>query len=134
MHLHLRDGEQMQAVLPDTVKRFARAIVMPNLQSPVITTELALAYSSRISSALTANIGMKFEPLMTLYLTDNTKCSEIKKAKASGIIHGVKFYPAGTTTTSDTGVTDIAKCFPVLETMEQENIALLVHGLSLIHI
>ena len=80
MHLHLRDGEQMQAVLPDTVKRFARAIVMPNLQSPVITTELALAYSSRISSALTANIGMKFEPLMTLYLTDNTKFSEIKKA------------------------------------------------------
>ena len=128
MHLHLRDGEQMQAVLPDTVKRFARAIVMPNLQSPVITTELALAYSSRISSALTANIGMKFEPLMTLYLTDNTKCSEIKKAKASGIIHGVKFYPAGTTTNSDTGVTDIAKCFPVLEAMEQENIALLVHG------
>ncbi|MDC0575780.1 dihydroorotase [Nitrosomonadaceae bacterium] len=128
MHLHLRDGEQMQAVLPDTVKRFARAIVMPNLQSPVITTELALAYSSRISSALTANIGMKFEPLMTLYLTDNTKFSEIKKAKASGIIHGVKFYPAGTTTNSDTGVTDIAKCFPVLEAMEQENIALLVHG------
>ena len=128
MHLHLRDGEQMRAVLPDTVRRFARAIVMPNLESPVITTELALAYSSRISSALTANIGMKFEPLMTLYLTDNTKFSEIKKAKASGIIHGVKFYPAGTTTNSDTGVTDIAKCFPVLEAMEQENMPLLVHG------
>ena len=90
MHLHLRDGEQMRAVLPDTVRRFARAIVMPNLQSPVITTEVALAYSSRISSALEENTGMKFEPLMTLYLTDNTKCSEIKKAKASGMIHGVK--------------------------------------------
>ena len=128
MHLHLRDGEQMQAVLPDTVRRFARAIVMPNLRSPVITTELALAYSSRISSALAANIGMKFEPLMTLYLTDNTKYSEIKKAKASGMIHGVKLYPAGTTTNSDTGVTDIAKCFPVLEAMEQENMPLLVHG------
>jgi len=128
MHLHLRDGEQMQAVLPDTVRRFARAIVMPNLRSPVITTDLALAYSSRISSALAANIGMKFEPLMTLYLTDNTKCSEIKKAKASGMIRGVKLYPAGTTTNSDTGVTDIAKCFPVLEAMEQENMPLLVHG------
>ena len=128
MHLHLRDGEQMQAVLPDTVRRFARAIVMPNLRPPVITTDLALAYSSRISSALAANIGMKFEPLMTLYLTDNTKRSEIKKAKASGMIRGVKLYPAGTTTNSDTGVTDIAKCFPVLEAMEQENMPLLVHG------
>ena len=121
MHLHLRDGDQMRAVLPDTVRRFARAIVMPNLESPVITTELALAYSSRISSALAVNTRTKFVPLMTLYLTDNTECSEITKAKASGMIHGVKFYPACTTTYSDTGVTDIAKCFSVLEAMEQEN-------------
>jgi dihydroorotase len=128
MHLHLRDGEQMRAVLPDTVRRFARAIVMPNLESPVTTTELALAYSLRISSALAVNTRMKFKPLMTLYLTDNTKCSEIMKAKASGMIHGVKFYPACTTTYSDTGVTDIVKCFSVLEAMEQENMPLLVHG------
>ena len=128
MHLHLRDGEQMQAVLPDTVRRFARAIIMPNLESPVVTTELALAYSARISSALDTSVRRKFKPLMTLYLTDNTKCSEIKRAKASGMIHGVKFYPACATTYSDKGVTDITKCFSVLEAMEQESMPLLVHG------
>ena len=128
MHLHLRDGEQMQAVLPDTVRRFARAIIMPNLESPVVTTELALAYSARISSALDASVRRKFKPLMTLYLTDNTKCSEIKRAKASGMIHGVKFYPACATTYSDKGVTDITKCFSVLEAMEQESMPLLIHG------
>ncbi len=128
LHLHLRDGEQMRAVLPDTVRRFARAIVMPNLNPPVVTTEIALAYSERILAALPANIQMHFEPLMTLYLTDNTKISEIAKAKASGMIHGVKFYPACATTYSDTGVTDIAKCFAILEIMEQESMPLLVHG------
>ncbi|MBL79000.1 MAG: dihydroorotase [Nitrosomonadaceae bacterium] len=128
MHLHLRDGEQMQAVLLDSARRFARAIVMPNLELPIVTTELALAYSSRISSALVEKTGMEFEPLMTLYLTDNTKCSEIRKAKSSGVVYGVKFYPAGATTYSDTGVTDITKCFHVLEVMEQEKVPLLVHG------
>ena len=128
LHLHLRDGEQMRAVLPDTVRRFARAIVMPNLNPPVVTTEIALAYSERIFAALPANIQMHFEPLMTLYLTNNTKISEIVKAKASGMIHGVKFYPACATTYSDTGVTDIAKCFAILEIMEQESMPLLVHG------
>jgi len=127
-HLHLRDGEQMRAVLPDTVRRFARAIVMPNLNPPVVTTELALAYCKRIIATLPANTRMRFEPLMTLFLTDNIKISEIAKAKASGVIHGIKFYPARTTTYSDTGVTDIAKCFAILETMEQESMPLLVHG------
>lgn len=128
MHLHLRDGEQMRSVLPDTVKRFARAIVMPNLELPVTTTELAIEYSARISSALVANSSTKFKPLMTLYLTDNTESSEIIKAKASGMVHGIKFYPAHTTTYSDTGVTDISRCYSVLETMEQESMPLLVHG------
>jgi len=127
-HLHLRDGEQMRAVLPDTVRRFARAIVMPNLNPPVVTTELALAYCKRIIATLPANTRMRFEPLMTLFLTDNIKISEIAKAKASGVIYGMKFYPARTTTYSDTGVTDIAKCFAILETMEQESMPLLVHG------
>lgn len=128
LHLHLRDDEQMHAVLPDTVRRFARAIVMPNLNPPVLTTEIALKYSQRILAAIPANIRMHFEPLMTLYLTDNTEISEIIKAKASGIIHGIKFYPASATTFSDAGVTDIIKCFAILETMEQENMPLLVHG------
>ncbi len=127
-HLHLRDGEQMRAVLPDTVRRFARAIVMPNLNPPVVTTELALAYCERILATLPANTRMRFEPLMTLFLTDNIKISEIAKAKASGVIYGMKFYPARTTTYSNTGVTDIAKCFAILETMEQESMPLLVHG------
>jgi len=128
MHLHLRDGEQMRAVLSDTARRFARAIVMPNLNPPVITTELALAYNGRISRALAANTKMQFKPLMTLYLTDSTETSEIMKAKASGVIHGVKFYPARSTTYSYAGVTDIAKCFAVLEAMEQQSMPLLVHG------
>lgn len=127
-HLHLRDGEQMRAVLPDTVRRFARAIVMPNLNPPVVTTELALAYCERILATLPANTRMRFEPLMTLFLTDNIKISEIAKAKASGVIYGMKFYPARTTTYSNTGVTDIAKCFAILGTMEQESMPLLVHG------
>ena len=125
-HLHLRDGVLMQAVLPDTVRRFGRAIIMPNLKSPVISTELARAYRARILAALPQ--GARFEPLMTLYLTDNTSPQEIIKAKASGIIHGVKFYPSGATTHSDAGVTDITACYAALATMEEQDLPLLVHG------
>ena len=106
-HLHLRDGALMQSVVPDTARQFARAIVMPNLRLPIATTEQALAYRVRILSALPA--GAKFEPLMTLYLTDNTTAKEIRTAKQSGIVHAVKYYPAGATTNSDSGVTDIRK-------------------------
>jgi dihydroorotase len=125
-HLHLRDGEQMRAVLPDTARCFARAIIMPNLKPPVLTTEMALAYRERILAALPR--GMPFKPLMTLYLTDNTPPSEIIKARKSGSIHGVKYYPAGATTNSTAGVTDIARCYETLETMEQLGMPLLVHG------
>jgi dihydroorotase len=125
-HLHLRDGEALKAVLPDTARQFARAIVMPNLRPPVTTTELALAYRERILAALP--IGAKFEPLMTLYLTDNTSAEEIKRAKASGMIHGVKLYPAGATTNSDAGVSDLAKCTKALEAMQDAGLPLLVHA------
>jgi len=125
-HLHLRDGEQMRAVLPDTALRFARAIVMPNLKPPVVTIEMALAYRDRILAALPR--GMRFEPLMTLYLTDNTAPSEIIEARRSGAIHGVKYYPAGATTNSDAGITGIAKCYAALEAMERVDMPLLVHG------
>jgi dihydroorotase len=125
-HLHLRDGAAMAAVLPDTAKQFARAIVMPNLRPPVTTTELALAYRQRIMDALP--LGMVFEPLMTLYLTDNTTADEIAKAKASGIIHGVKLYPAGATTNSDSGVTNLAKCAGALSAMEKLGMPLLTHA------
>ncbi|WP_090318997.1 dihydroorotase [Nitrosomonas oligotropha] len=127
-HLHLRDGEQLRAVLPHTAKQFARAIVMPNLRPPVVTVEMALAYRARILAALPAALQSGFEPLMTLYLTDNTLPSEIIRAKESGVIHGVKLYPAGATTNSDAGVTDIAKCYATLAAMEQNNLPLLVHG------
>lgn len=127
-HLHLRDGEQLRAVLPHTAKQFARAIVMPNLRPPVVTVEMALAYRARILAALPAALQSGFEPLMTLYLTDNTAPAEIVRAKESGVIHGVKLYPAGATTNSDAGVTDIAKCYATLEVMEQNNLPLLVHG------
>jgi dihydroorotase len=125
-HLHLRDGEHLRAVLPDTARRFARAIVMPNLKPPVTTTALALEYRGRILAALPA--GARFEPLMTLYLTDNTRPEEIAAAHASGRVHAVKYYPAGATTNSDSGVTDIAKCARVLEAMEKHGLPLLVHG------
>jgi dihydroorotase len=125
-HLHLRDGAALKAVLPDTARQFARAIVMPNLRPPVTTTELALAYRERILEALPA--GMKFEPLMTLYLTDNTSADEIAKAKASGLIHGVKLYPAGATTNSDSGVTSLDKCAEALAAMEKVGMPLLVHA------
>jgi len=125
-HLHLRDGALMQSVLPDTARQFARAIVMPNLRPPVTTTVQALEYRARILAALPA--GSDFQPLMTLYLTDNTSAEEIRKAKASGIVHAVKLYPAGATTNSDAGVTDIRKTYAALEEMQRCGMPLLVHG------
>jgi len=125
-HLHLRDEALMRSVLPDTARQFARAIVMPNLRPPVTTTEQALAYRERILAALPQ--GMDFEPLMTLYLTDNADAAEIKKAKASGMAHAVKLYPAGATTNSDAGVTDIRKTYPALQAMQECGMPLLVHG------
>jgi dihydroorotase len=125
-HLHLRDGEHMRAVLPDTARRFARAIVMPNLRPPVTTTAAARAYRERILTALPP--GSRFEPLMTLYLTDNTRPEEIGRAKESGFVRAVKYYPAGATTNSDSGVADLARCYPVFEAMAAAGIPLLVHG------
>ncbi|MDO8291616.1 MAG: dihydroorotase [Gallionella sp.] len=125
-HLHLRDGALMQSVLPDTARQFARAIVMPNLRPPVTTAGQAQAYRERILAALPA--GAKFEPLMTLYLTDNTTAQEIQRARQSGVVHAVKLYPAGATTNSDAGVTDIRKAYPALEEMQRCGMPLLVHG------
>ncbi|MDO9206407.1 dihydroorotase [Methylotenera sp.] len=125
-HLHLRDGAALKAVLPDTARQFARAIVMPNLRPPVTTTELAIAYRQRILNALPSELD--FEPLMTLYLTDNTSAAEIARAKASGIIHGVKLYPAGATTNSDSGVTSLDECSKALEAMEKLGVPLLAHA------
>jgi dihydroorotase len=125
-HLHLRDGDALKSVLPDTARQFARAIVMPNLRPPVTSTAMALAYRDRILQALPA--GMRFEPLMTLFLADNTQAQEIAAAKASGMVHGVKLYPAGATTNSDSGVTNIAKCSKALEAMEKLGMPLLVHA------
>jgi dihydroorotase len=125
-HLHLRDGDHMRAVLRDTVRRFGRAIVMPNLRPPVTTTAAAIAYKERIVAALP--VGAKFEPLMTLYLTDNTRPEEIARAKASGSVHAVKYYPAGATTNSDAGVSDLARCYAVLDAMSAHGMPLLVHG------
>ena len=125
-HLHLRDGSMMADVLPHTAHQFARAIVMPNLKPPVTTTAMADAYRSRILAALPA--GMQFEPLMVLYLTNNTPPEEIRRAKESGIVHGVKLYPAGATTNSDAGVTSLKHCMPTLEMMQQLGMPLLVHG------
>ena len=127
-HVHLRDGRAMAAVLADTARRFARAIVMPNLKPPVTTTALALHYRDRILGELPD--GVEFEPLMTLYLTDDTPPEEIARAKLSGHVHGVKLYPAGATTHSDAGVTRISRCFHTLERMEEVGLPLLVHGES----
>lgn len=126
LHLHLRDGELMRSVLPFTAARFARALVMPNLRPPVTTTEQALAYRQRILDALPT--GMTFEPLMTLYLTDRTDPAEVDRAKASGCIVGFKLYPAGATTHSDAGVTDIRRVHAVLARMEERDLVLQVHG------
>lgn len=125
-HLHLRDGAALSAVLPDAARRFGRAIVMPNLRPPVTTTALAHAYRERIVQVLPAGSG--FQPLMTLYLTDNTSADEIVQAKDSGIVHGVKLYPAGATTNSDSGVTNLGHCVKALEAMERHGVPLLVHA------
>ena len=125
-HLHLRDDAAMHAVVAHSAKRFGRAIVMPNLRPPVTTTEQALAYRERIVAALPK--GSRFTPLMTLYLTNNTSPEEIARARASGAIHAVKLYPAGATTNSDSGVTDINQCLPTLEAMAEAGLPLLVHG------
>jgi dihydroorotase len=125
-HLHLRDGAAMASVLPHTTRQFARAIIMPNLVPPVTTVPQALAYRERILAACPS--GSQFEPLMTLYLTDNTAPATIREAKASGVIHAVKYYPAGATTNSDAGVTDLERTFPALEAMAGLGMPLLLHG------
>jgi len=125
-HLHLRDGAALRAVLPHTAERFGRAIVMPNLSPPVVTTAAALAYRERILDALPP--GARFEPLMTLYLTERTSPDEIRAAQASGHVYAAKLYPAGATTNSDAGVKDVARIEPVLDAMEREGFPLLVHG------
>lgn len=125
-HLHLREGDSLASVLPHTARCFARAIVMPNLKSPITTTKRALDYRELILAALPEN--SRFEPLMTLYLTDDTPPEEIARAKLSGRIHGVKLYPAGATTHSDAGVTRLSRCFHTLEKMQELGIPLLIHG------
>lgn len=130
-HLHLRDGAVLESVVADTARQFARAIVMPNLKPPVTTTSLALAYQERILAAL-AGAGIdaaSFTPLMTLYLTDNTSADEVIRASESGYVHGIKLYPAGATTNSDAGVTDLlGRCSKALEAMQRVGMPLLVHG------
>jgi dihydroorotase len=125
-HLHLRDGAALRAVLPATAEAFGRAIVMPNLKPPVTTVAAAAAYRQRIREALPA--GSPFEPLMTLYLTDETSAQEIARAKASGFVHAVKYYPAGATTNSQAGVTALAKTRGALAAMEREGVVLAIHG------
>lgn len=125
-HLHLRDGEALATVLPHSARQFARAIIMPNLRPPVTTVAAAMDYRQRILAALPAD--MSFEPLMTLYLTDNTPADEIWRAADSGFVKAVKLYPAGATTNSDAGVTDLARCDLALAEMERLGMPLLVHG------
>ncbi|ANQ84012.1 dihydroorotase [Azoarcus olearius] len=125
-HLHVRDGAALAAVVPHTSERFGRALIMPNLRPPVTTTAQALAYRDRIRAAVPA--GLAFEPLMSLYLTDNTAPDEIERARASGAVIAAKLYPAGATTNSDAGVTAIDKIYPVLERMEACGLVLCVHG------
>ena len=124
-HLHVRDGDALQTVVPHTAAQFGRAIIMPNLRPPVTTAAQALAYRDRIRAAVPP--GMAFEPLMTLYLTDNLPPDEIKRAKEAGVV-AVKLYPAGATTNSDAGVTELRKTYKTLEAMQREGLLLLVHG------
>jgi len=129
-HLHVRDGAALAAVVPDTARQFGRAIIMPNLKPPVTTAAQAMAYRDRILAAVPASLkdrGASFEPLMTLYLTDNLPAEEIRRAKAAGVV-AVKLYPAGATTNSDAGVTDMHKTYATLEAMQREGLLLLVHG------
>lgn len=125
-HLHLRDGGVLKDLVPPTAKRFARAIVMPNLKPPVTTVDQALEYRERILAAVPR--GADFTPLMTLYLTENTRPEEIRRAKASGHVYAVKYYPAGATTNADAGVTDIRRCQAALEALADARLPLLVHG------
>jgi len=125
-HVHLRDGPALAAVAGATARTFGRAIVMPNLTPPVTTTDAARAYRDRILAALSP--GADFAPLMTLYLTDDTNAAEIERAKASGFVHAVKYYPAGATTHSEAGVTVLARAFPALAAMEKHGVVLSVHG------
>jgi dihydroorotase len=124
-HLHVRDGAALHTVVPHTAAQFGRAIIMPNLKPPVTTAEQALAYKARIQAAVPA--GVQFEPLMTLYLTDNLPADEIARAKDAGVV-ACKLYPAGATTNSDAGVTDIRKTYKTLEAMQKAGLLLLVHG------
>lgn len=129
-HLHLRDGGALASVLPHTARQFGRAIVMPNLKPPVTTTAQASAYRERILAArpVAGEVGSEFQPLMTLYLTDNTPPDEIRRAHESGFVHAIKLYPAGATTNSDAGVTDLRKCYKALEVMQEVGMPFLVHG------
>jgi dihydroorotase len=124
-HLHVRDGDALHTVVPHTAAQFGRAIIMPNLRPPVTTAAQALQYRDRIRAAVPE--GMAFEPLMTLYLTDNLPPDEIKRARDAGVV-AVKLYPAGATTNSDAGVTDLRKTYPTLEALQREGLPLLVHG------
>ena len=125
-HIHFRDDAEMASVLPDTARVFGRAIAMPNLKPPVTTVALAAAYRERLLAAVPA--GSTFEPLMTLYLTDNTAPEEIVRAQQSSFVHAVKYYPAGATTNSDSGVTDLNKAYPAIAAMEEAGLPLLLHG------
>lgn len=125
-HLHLRDGAMLASVAAHSARQFARAIVMPNLKPPVATVEAALAYRQRILNVLPA--GAKFEPLMTLYLTESTSLSEVARVSQNPYVHAFKLYPAGATTNSDAGVASLERIYPVLEAMEQHDVPLLVHG------
>ena len=125
-HLHVRDGAALASVVPDTARRFARAIIMPNLRPPVTTVAAAEAYAQRVSAAVPA--GCSFQPLMTLYLTDETPAEEIARIAQSEQVFAVKLYPAGATTNSDSGVTDLENTYPALEAMVEHGIPLLVHG------
>jgi dihydroorotase len=126
LHLHLRDDEAMASVVTHTAERFARAIVMPNLKPPIVDTKMAIEYRQRILNALPGDI--EFTPLMTLYMTDRLSADEVVKAKESGMIHGIKLYPAGATTNSDAGITAIRQLYPVFEVMQREAMPLLVHA------
>ena len=125
-HLHVRDGSLMRVVVPDSARRFARAIIMPNLNPPVTTGDLARQYRERILSAVPT--GLSFDPLMTLYLTEETQPEDIAKAKTSGVVFGVKWYPAGATTHSQHGVRTISRCFPTINAMQEQGMPLLVHA------
>ena len=125
-HLHVRDGEALKAVLPATARQFARAIIMPNLKPPVRTVADARSYRERILAALPPFV--EFEPLMTLYLTDNTSPDDVGQAVASGFVKAIKYYPAGATTNSDAGVTDIGRCGAVFAAMQDAGLPLLLHG------